>query len=205
MVFTVTDLTKMIGGVRTVVGYDRDFDGDALGESELIFLAQDNAGNVWHLGEYAESYEQGELAGAKGWLAGFLEGAKPGIIMKGDPTKGSDSYSEGYAPAPLYWADEAQLYKAGERTCVRLQCYEDVLVFREFEQRFPGVSQLKYYARGVGNIKVGYLGDDPARETLELVEKVELGQDALAQVREEALKLEARASQYGHTPPPERR
>lgn len=205
VVFTLTDLTKMIGGVRTVVGYDRDFDDDELGESELIFLAQDNDGNVWHLGQYAEGYDHGELAGAKAWLAGFLKGAKPGILMKADPTKGSASYSEGFAPAPFFWADEAQRYKVGQRTCVRGHCYSDVLVIREFEKRVPGASQLKYYARGVGNIKVGYLGNDSEKETLELVKKVRLGKSALAKMRKEALTLEARASLYGQTPPAQRR
>ena len=188
VVFTVTDLTKMIGGVRTVVGYDRDFDDDELGESELIFLAQDNDGNVWHLGQYAEGYDEGgQLGGASAWLAGFLEGAKPGILMKADPTHGSASYSEGYVPAPFYWADEAQLYKVGQKTCLRGHCFKDVMVIREFEKRKPGEAQLKYYARGVGNVRVGYLGNDSEKETLELVKKVQLSQQALTQMRNEAL------------------
>ena len=40
VVFTVTDMTKEIAGVRTVVGWDRDFQDGELTESELIFLAQ---------------------------------------------------------------------------------------------------------------------------------------------------------------------
>src|SRR3990172_11026781 len=39
VVFTVTDMTKEIAGVRTLVGWDRDYVNDELTESELTFLA----------------------------------------------------------------------------------------------------------------------------------------------------------------------
>jgi uncharacterized protein YrzB (UPF0473 family) len=57
IVFTVTDLTKEIGGVQTVVILDNDFSDGELEESELAFFAQDNDGNVWHLGQYSETYD----------------------------------------------------------------------------------------------------------------------------------------------------
>src|SRR6476661_10498206 len=83
VVLTVTDLTKVINGVRTIVSWDRDF-GEAtlapnipdvedpetllsslqIQESELAFNAQDADGNVWNLGEYPEEYENGHLTGA---------------------------------------------------------------------------------------------------------------------------------------------
>ncbi len=34
----------------------------------------------------------------------------------------------------------------------------------------PGAFQLKYYARGVGNISIGWTGDDPNKETMDLVD-----------------------------------
>ena len=64
IVFTVTDQTKVIDGVRAVVAWDRDFVRRDLAEAELSFFAQDNAGNVWYLGEYSETYDDGELVGA---------------------------------------------------------------------------------------------------------------------------------------------
>ena len=48
--FIVTDLTKVINGVRTVVVWDRDVSNGQLVESELAFFAQDNVGRVWNLG-----------------------------------------------------------------------------------------------------------------------------------------------------------
>jgi len=50
VVFIITDLTKMINGVRTVVIWERDFNAGQLVESELAFHAQDNKRNVWLFG-----------------------------------------------------------------------------------------------------------------------------------------------------------
>jgi hypothetical protein len=70
--------------------------------------------------------------------------------------------------------------------------------------------QLKYYARGVGNVQVGFRGEDAQQEELELVEFVELDAKGLAEVRTGALELEKRAYEiskevYGQTPPAEQR
>ena len=72
VVFTVTDLTKVIDGVRALVLWDRDYNGGRLEEGELTFHAQDDAGTVWNLGEYPEEYEHGRLKGAPDtWIAGL--------------------------------------------------------------------------------------------------------------------------------------
>src|SRR3954447_11487654 len=71
IVTTVTDLTKMINGVRSVVVFDVDFDDGEMQESELAFMAQDNHGRVWNVGEYPEEYVDGRLEGAPStWIAG---------------------------------------------------------------------------------------------------------------------------------------
>jgi len=202
IVFTITDLTKVINGVRTVVGWDRDYSDGELVETELIFLAQDKDGNIWHFGQYSEAFEEGEFAGGSAWLAG-LEGAKAGIWVKSKPRLGKPAYSMGFAPAPYYWDDFAKTFKMGQKTCVPADCYEDVLVTDEFEPGKPGAHQLKYYARGVGNVRTGWRGKDADKEVLVLVRVVRLGPADLAKARTEALKLETRASTYGRTPPAE--
>jgi len=203
IVFTVTDLTKDIGGVRTLVGWDRDFNNGVLAEAELIFLAQAKDGAVWHFGQYAERFdEEGALEGGTAWLAGYLDGAKAGVLMQANPQLGSPSYSEGYAPPPFFWDDHAKVYQVGRKTCVVVGCYTDVLVIQEFEPTKPGASQLKYYARGVGSVQTGWLGaEEEERETLELVKVVQLTPEQLVAARLEALKLETRASLFGRTPP----
>jgi hypothetical protein len=204
IIFTITDLTKEINGVRTVVGWDRDFSDGALVETELIFLAQDKDGNIWHLGQYSETFEEGEFVGGSAWLAGF-EGAKAGIWVKAEPQLGKPAYSMGFAPPPYFWDDFAKTFKMGQKTCVPAGCYEDVLVTDEFEPGKPGAHQLKYYARGVGNVRTGWRGEDADKEVLVLVKVAQLSSAALAKTRTEALKLETRASTYGRTPPAEAR
>src|SRR6476620_11695217 len=71
--FTVTDLTKVINGVRSVVVWDVDLSDGEVSEAELSFFAQDSAGNVWNLGEYPEEYDDaGAFAGAPNvWISGL--------------------------------------------------------------------------------------------------------------------------------------
>jgi hypothetical protein len=207
VVFTVTDLTKVVDGVRTVVAWDRDYSAGELLETEIAFFAQDNDGNVWHLGQYPEEYERGRFVDAPAWIAG-VQNARAGISMKAKPRLGAPSYSQGWGPA-VNWTDRARVYRMGRRTCVRFDCYEDVLVIEEFSREEPDAFQLKYYARGVGNVRVGWRGEDPSKETLQLTKVVQLGPGALAEVRADVLELEKRAYKiskdvYGRTPPAKR-
>jgi len=189
--FTVTDLTKEVAGVRTVVAYILDYSDGELVEAEIAFYAQDNDGNVWFMGEYPEVYELGAIVEAPAWIPG-LKGAKAGIVMKADPQLGMPSYAQGWGPS-VNWNDRGRVVALGEQTCVPVACYEDVLVTEEFSQSEPEAFQVKYYAPGVGNIKVGWRGDDASREILELVTLTQLSPEALAEVRAAALELEQSA------------
>jgi hypothetical protein len=208
VVITVTDLTKVIGGVRTRVSWDLDYANDELVEAELAFFAQDNGGNVWHLGQYPEEYEEGEFAKAPAWFHG-LAGAAAGIAMHVDPQLGEPSYAQGFAPPPVDWTDRGRVYKVDQRTCVPTDCYDGVLVVEEFERSKPKAFQLKYYAPGIGNVRVGWRGrNEEEREILKLVELVLLDPDALAKARDQALALEQHAYEtrpklYGQMPPME--
>ena len=205
VIFTVTDLIKVIDGVRTVVVFDRDYSAGMLQESELAFFAQDNDGNVWHLGQYREIYDETELVGGRAWLVGHLEGAKAGIMMKANPQLGKPSYSQGFAPAPFNWTDRARTVQMRQKVTVPAGSYENVLVSEEFNEEEPDAFQLKYYAPGIGIVRVGWRGDDSNTETLELVEMVKLEGKALAEVRAGALELDRRNYVYGHTPPARQR
>ena len=201
VVFVVTDLTKVIGGVRAAVGWDRDFNDGDMGESELVFYAQDRYGNVWHLGEYVEHWEDGELDGGRLWVVGDPVGAEAGIQMTAQPAEG-DEYSQGYAPRPWFWDDRARVSDVGVRTCVPVDCYSDALVVEEYEPRFPAAFQLKYYASGVGGIRIGWRGpNEEEQEEMELTSFTQLDADALARVRTAVLEQEHRGYAYGRTEP----
>ncbi len=204
--FIVTDLTKEIEGVRTVVAWIVDYSDDELVEAEIAFYAQDNDGNVWYLGEYPAEYEDGEFVDAPTWIAG-LEDAKAGIKMKAEPHLGTPGYFQGWGPA-VEWTDYGQVDQMGQETCVPVDCYQDVLVIAESSLDEPGIFQLKYYAPGVGNIRVGWRGEGESQEELELVDYGQLDPEALAEVRAAALELEKHAYEispdvYGQTPPAE--
>ncbi len=203
VVFIVTGLTKVIDGVRVNVGWDRDFDDDSMRESELIFHAQDVHGNVWHMGELVEHWDDGELDGARAWFVNSPEGARPGIAMKAEPVVGEE-YSQGFAPPPWFWDDWARVAETDVPTCTPIGCFESTLVVEEFEPRFPGASQLKYYAPHVGSVRVGWRGrNDTEREEMVLATYHQLTPQALERIHERVLAQDQRAYAYGATSPAE--
>ncbi|MGH7490997.1 MAG: hypothetical protein ACREOO_01245 [bacterium] len=205
VVINVTDLTKMIGGIRSVVTWDLDYSDGELVEAELAFFAQDNDGNVWRMGEYPEEYEEGKFLAAPTWIHGF-EDARAGIMMKAKPQTGTPSYSQGWGPA-VDWTDRGQVDQMGQKASVPAGSYENVLIIAETSASEVDAQQLKYFAPGVGNVKVGWRGaGEKTKETLDLVKVEQLDATAMAEVRAAAMKMEKHAYEvsknvYAHTPP----
>jgi hypothetical protein len=89
---------------------------------------------------------------------------------------------------------------------VPLGCYDDSLVIVETNPLERGNGhQLKYYAPGVGNVRVAPRGGKE-HEVLVLVKVRNLGADELARVRGKALVLDRRGARtqkavYGRTQP----
>jgi hypothetical protein len=197
--FIVTDMIKVIGEVRCRVIFDSDYSNGKLIEKELTFFARDKFGNVWHLGQYREHHED-EFVGGRIWTLGNPEGAKAEIMMPADLKPGTPSYSEGYAPPPFYWTDRGRVSKIGQKMKVPFGSFDDVVVIDEFDSEKTGAFQLKYYARGVGNIAVGYKGKVDSKEELKLVKSKQLSPKELDEVRAKALELEKRGSMYPQPP-----
>ncbi|HZA27939.1 MAG TPA: hypothetical protein VE915_09945 [Actinomycetota bacterium] len=193
VIFTVTGVTKVIDGVKTRVLWDRDINQGTLVEAELAFKAQDNAGNVWNLGEYPEEYENGEFLGAPStWISGLGQ-AEGGLLMEGRPKVDTTYYMQGSVP-PIDFLDCARAVKLAQRKCTPLQCYYPVQVTHERAPLEPaeGIHR-KYYAAGVGNVLVNAIDNDPEGETLVLSQVVHLSPEALAQANREALNMDRRA------------
>jgi len=202
--FTVTDLTKEIAGVRTVVAWINDLNNGEVTEKEIAFYAQDKSGNVWYFGEHPEDFENGNFIEAPTWIAGF-EDAKPGIEMMAKPQVGPPDIYQGWGPA-VDWSDFAHIDQMGQETCVPVSCYKDVLVNAEANLTEVGAFQLKYFAPGVGEVRVGWKGNDETKEELQLVEYKQLSPEELADVHAQALALEKHAYEvspeaYGQTAP----
>ena len=205
VVMTVTDMTKVIDGVENRIVHEQDLTAGEIVEAELAFWAQDDEGTVWHMGEYPEEYEEGEIVGTPAWIAGVKDD-KAGIYMKAKPQLGTLSYSQGWGP-DVGWMDRARIFETGSATCVPAGCYDDVLITAEYNPDEPDAYQLKYYAPGIGPVRVGWAGTlEKDQEVLELVTITMLTEEESAKVRQTVLDMEKRAYElikdvYGTTEP----
>ncbi len=201
---TVTHLTKVIDGVPTAVVWIEDINEGELVEKEIAFYAEDDEGTVWFFGEHPEELEDGEVVDAPTWIAGLAD-AKPGVMMFADPDSHPGTYFQGLGPE-VGWSDFSRLDAAGISDCVLTGCYTDVDRFAESSLDEEGIFQLKSYARGVGEIRVGWRGESDSVEELELKSTAVVRGAALAKFDDMALALEAHAYQisrdvYGKTEP----
>ena len=195
---TVTDVTKEVNGVRTVLVLDQDIDAGQVGEASLDYLAQDKFGNIWYLGSYTEHYEGGEFVNAvDAWLAGEND-AKPGVWMLTDPKEGMKFVQAQTSEETI----RAEVAKVDERKCVPFDCFKSLAILEDG-------SEFKYYGPGVGHIATEPKNSGGEQEKEELVNVVNLKPQGLAEMSAEALKLDKRASKeaksvFGSSEPAQR-
>ena len=179
---TVTDVTKMVNGVKTVAVLDQDIDAGQVGEASLDYLAQDKFGNIWYLGSYTEIYQGGQFVNAvDAWLAP-KRGARPGVWMMADPKQGM-KYVEAHNSRETI---RAEVSKVGEKKCVDYDCFKSLVILEDG-------SEFKYFGPGVGHIATepNYSGGEQEKE--ELVNVVKLTRKGLAEFSAEALRLDKHA------------
>jgi hypothetical protein len=144
---TVTSDTKKVMGVECVVIDHKEWEGGKLIERTYDWFAQDDKGTVWYFGENTKEYENGEVVSTKGsWEAG-VDGAKPGIIMQADPKVGQSYYQEYYPGEAM---DKARVLSFDSSVTVPYGTFDEVLETKEWTPLQPGLSEKKYYVRGVG-------------------------------------------------------
>ena len=183
-IYTVTDVSKEVNGVRTVLVLDQDVDGGEIAEQALDYIAEDKQGNVWYLGSYTESYEGGQFVNVNdAWLAG-VGGGRPGILMLAIPVVGAPKYSQAYVPGE--GSTTAKVSKTGQSKCVPFKCYTDVLVIEEGGENL-------FYAAGVGAIKTEPRRSGGEGETEALLNLTQLSPQGLVEFSAEALKLDEHA------------
>ena len=193
IVFTVTNLTKKIEGIPTVVAYVEDYADGQLVEKEIAFYAQDDDGTVWYFGEHPEEYEDGEFVQAPTWIAGIAD-AKPGVKVFGDPSTQTYAIYQGWAPK-VDWNDYGRLDEHQDKDCVPAGCFNDVYRFAESSDEEAGIFQLKSYAKGIGEIRTGARGGGDSQEDLKLKSKALLKGVDLEKVDALARAMEAHAYQ----------
>jgi hypothetical protein len=182
---TVTDVQKVVNGVRTVLVLDQDIDAGQVAEQAVDYLAQDRHGNVWYLGSYTETYEGGQFVNATdAWLAG-VNGATAGVLMMAKPKPGMPGYVQASIPGREVLT--AEVAKLGQRKCVPFRCFADSLAILETGNEF------KFYAEGVGHIATepNYAGGEQEKEAL--VNVIQLTPKGLAELSNQALSLDRHA------------
>jgi hypothetical protein len=184
-VTTVTDVSKKINGISTVLVLDQDIDGGQISEQSIDYLAEDKQGNVWYMGSYTESYSGGQFVNASdAWLDG-INGAQGGILMPADPKTGTPAFPEDTVPG--IEAPTAQVAKTGQKVCVPFKCYTGVLSLQEG-------SEHKYFAPGLGQIKTEPPPSGGPQEIENLINLTQLSPAGLSKISSEVLKLDQHAA-----------
>ena len=147
---TVTHKTKQILGVTATVVRDVvSVHGHPI-EKTFDWYAQDKYGNVWYMGEDSREIRNGKFVRVSDSWEGGVKGAKPGIIMPGNPRPG-DQYRQEYYPH--YALDQAKVLGSGGAVKVPQGSYPNSLKTSETAPTLdPGVNEEKYYVAGVGDV-----------------------------------------------------
>jgi hypothetical protein len=163
-VVTVTRRTRLIAnGVTARVVHDVATEDGALVEVTDDWYAQDRAGNVWYLGEDTAEYAHGRVVSREGsWEAG-ADGAQPGVIMPAHPRRGL-RYRQEHAAGQA--EDRAEVMSVREQAQVPAGHFRRVLMTRDTTPLEPRVSELKFYARGVGPVLAVTVSGGAEREEL---------------------------------------
>lgn len=146
---TMTSDTKQILGVTCVIVKDSVTVDGKLAEESYDWYAQDKNGNVWCFGENANKYDRDGTISKEGSFEAGVDGAMPGILMKGNPHVG-DAYREAYYQG--HAEDKAEIVSTTELVTVSYGSFRDVLVTKNTTRLEPGLLEHKYYAKGVGRI-----------------------------------------------------
>jgi hypothetical protein len=153
---TVTNCPKTITvgtkSIQAVVVYDVETVGGEKSEETWDYYAQDDAGNVWYLGEYTKAYDfpgSSEFSTEGSWEAGkdvanLGVTALPGYVMLAEPAPGVCYQQEFYQGDA---EDRAKVLRLNATVTLRDgTTYEDCLVTKEWSPLSPGNVEQKYYA-----------------------------------------------------------
>jgi len=163
-IFTVTNDTKEIQGITTRVVNDSAFVEGDLVEPTADWYAQDDSGNVWYMGEFTTDLTNKKNPHEGSWEAG-VKGARAGIIMLAEPKVGV-TYDQEVAKGVA--EDKATVLSLDTNVSVPYGSFSNVLKTKEFSALEPGVSENKYYAANVGDVKEKTLKG--SKEGIELVQ-----------------------------------
>ena len=142
-----TKKTFMVGGKKVVpLAFEfREFVEGELKEVAIDYFAQDDAGNVYYLGEEVANYANGKVVGHEGaWLYGKGKAAL-GVMLPANPKVG-DKYQPENVPGVTTEDDE--VISTTETVTIPFGTYKNCVKVRE--KLSDGTVEYKVYAKDVG-------------------------------------------------------
>jgi len=159
----ITHDTKVILGVTCIVVRDTATSDGEVTEDTFDWYAQDKDGNVWYFGEDTKSYEDGEVVSTEGsWEAG-VDGAKPGIVMEGNPQVG-DSYRQEYYKD--HAEDMSEILEMGVSVTVPYGSFQNCVKTKDWSPLEPDVVEHKTFCPEVGQVLAETVEGGSEREEL---------------------------------------
>lgn len=174
IVIEVLSETRVVAGVTCVVVRDRVYLDGVIIEDTHDWYAQDDAGNVWYMGEEVDNYnyeDDGTLIGIShegAWEAGLDVAnagvvAKPGIVMLASPaarTSYRQEFYEGEAEDMAFIVRTDATVELSDGTV-----YTNCIQTLDWVPLDPSALEYKFYAQGIGMV---------AETTMDGEERVEL-------------------------------
>lgn len=166
---TVTNQTKTVAaGVTGRVVHETAYEGEDCDSLEIVeetddWFAQDDAGNVWYLGEDSFDCDGGVCTPSAGsWeagadIAGSGQNAVAGIIMLAEPDNGDQYYQEFYEG---FAEDQGKVTGVGVKVILKsedaisLDPDANCIKTKEWSQLSPGSVEQKYYCEDIGLVAV---------------------------------------------------
>jgi hypothetical protein len=174
----VTNETRTVQGIETVVVWDRVWLEGELIEDTRDWYAQDKDGHVWYFGEDSKEMLDGKIVSTEGSWESGIDGAKPGIIMKANPVVGESYRQEYYAGEAEDMADVLALNQA---VSVPFGNFTGCLKTLDWSPLEPNVTEHKYYCAAVGGLALEVALE--GNETVELI-SVEYGSEPTPSAQE---------------------
>jgi len=147
----VTHRTKKIEGVRITVVHDVVRKGGKPREITNDFYAQDRHRNIWYFGENTRELDRrGHVTSREGSFKAGRDGARPGVLIPGDPRVGQTARQEFYKG---HAEDHFKVLGTSADVTSPYVSSRHAVRTREWTPLEPKVFENKYYVRGVGDVK----------------------------------------------------
>jgi hypothetical protein len=158
---------KVIKGVTAIEVHDQVFRNGVLAEDTYDWYAQDDAGNVWYLGEDTKEYQNGQVISTEGSWEWGVNGALPGIVMWADPAAHiGESYRQEYLKGVAQ--DRGKVLTTGENVTVPYGPLSGCIKTEDWSELDGGAPhENKYYCPQLGVVLETAAGG----ERVELVSK----------------------------------